>query len=382
MGGMTTQDFRSLFELPRDLAYLNCAYMGPIPKATAKAGQDAYARRQQPWTLGVQEEFFDRPEAVRENAASLFGASPDDIALMPAASYGLATAAANLPLARGQEIVVLGEQFPSNVYAWRRKAEMCGGQVRTVNRADGESWTEALLAVIGDRTGIVAIPEVHYSDGGRVDLAAVSDATRAAGAALVLDITQSLATGPFDLARIQPDFAIAAAYKWLLAPYSVAYAYVAPQHQDGTPLEEGWIIREGAEDFASLSNYTERFAPGARRFDMGERGAVHTLPAVLASLDWLNTLDMGWLQGELQARTDRLAKAAAPLGALCRTPDRSAHILCLTLPDTAPADMAHRLAKHGVAVSQRGPRLRVSPHIYNDDDDLARFETALQAELG
>ena len=378
---MTQTDFRSLFDFPRDFAYLNCAYMGPIPKASALAGQQAYADRQRPWTLDVQDVFFDRPEAVRANAAKLFGATADDVALMPAASYGLCTAAANLPLGRGQDIVVLGAQFPSNVYVWRRKAEQCGGQVRTVERADGQSWTEALLDAIGPQTGIIAIPNVHYSDGGCVDLAAVSDAARNAGAALVLDITQSLATSPFDLDRIRPDFAIAAGYKWLLAPYSIAYAYVAPQHQGGTPLEDGWIIREGAEDFASLSNYTDRFAPGARRFDMGERGAVQTLPAALASLEWLNTLDMGWLQSELMVRTDKLAEAVKPFGAVCRTPDRSAHILCLTLPDDAPGDLAGRMASHGVAVSQRGPRLRVSPHIYNDEADLERFITAVKAEL-
>ncbi|WP_420434180.1 aminotransferase class V-fold PLP-dependent enzyme [Hyphobacterium sp.] len=379
---MTQTDFRSLFDFPRDFAYLNCAYMGPIPKASAQAGQEAYTHRQQPWTLDVQEVFFDRPEALRAHAAKLFGATADDVALMPAASYGLCTAAANLTLERGQDIVVLGEQFPSNVYVWRRKAEECGGQVRTVTRNDGQSWTEALLAAIGKSTGIVAVPNVHYSDGGRVDLAAVSDAARAAGAALVLDITQSLATGPFDLDRIQPDFAIAAGYKWLLAPYSIAYTYIAPQHQNGTPLEDGWVIREGAEDFSSLSNYTDRFAPGARRFDMGERGAVQTLPAALASLEWLNTLDMDWLQSQLRARTDHLAEAVAPFGAVCRTPDRSANILCLTLPDDAPADLAGRMANHGVAVSQRGPRLRVSPHIYNDEADLKRFITAVEAELG
>jgi len=378
---MTENDIRSLFDLPRDLTYLNCAYMGPMSKAAASAGQVAYDRRQRPWEMVVQDQFFDQPENLRREAAQLFGASADDIALIPAASYGLAIAARNLPLAPGQDILTLAEQFPSNVYVWREKAAETGGSLKTVSRSANQSWTDAMLEAIGPQTAIVAVPETHWADGGRLDLIAIGKKLRAQGGRLVLDLTQSLGTSTFNLSEIRPDFAISAGYKWLLGPYAMSYCYIAPEHQSGRPLEESWIVREGAEDFARLVDYADRYAAGARRFDMGERSNFQLVPAALESLKWLNGLGMTALNCALLERTNALEESVRSLGVHCDTPDRASHYLCLALPDSAPADLAVELAGRGVSVSQRGDRLRVTPHLYTDDVDVARFADAMKASL-
>ncbi|MBI1237018.1 MAG: aminotransferase class V-fold PLP-dependent enzyme [Alphaproteobacteria bacterium] len=355
--------------------------MGPMPRAAAAAGKAAYDRRMRPWEMGVQDQFFDQPEALRAEAARLFGASPGDIALVPAASYGLALAAQNLALAPRQDILTLAGQFPSNVYIWREKAAQAGARMKTVSRSANQSWTEAVLDAIGPQTAIAALPETHWADGGRLDLAAVSDKLRAQGGRLVLDLTQSLGTARFDLAAIRPDFAVAAGYKWLLGPYTLGYAYIAPEHQGGRPLEEGWIVREGAEDFARLVDYSDHYQDGARRFDMGERSGFQLVPAALESLRWLNALGPEALNVALLERTRALEEAVRPLGVTCDTPERAAHYLCLALPSDAPGDMAQRLSREGVSVSQRGARLRVTPHLYTDDADIARFADAMAAAI-
>ncbi|WP_421790399.1 aminotransferase class V-fold PLP-dependent enzyme [Hyphobacterium sp.] len=377
---MITSEIRPLFDLPRDLAYLNCAYMGPMPKHAALEGQNAYDLRQRPWELNIQENFFDLPEALRGEAAKPFRTEAKNIALIPAASYGLAVAARNLPLAAGQEILVLDAQFPSNVYVWRDKAAASNAVVKTVRRSANESWTEAVLGALSAQSGIVAIPQVHWADGGTVDLKAVREAADEHGARLVLDITQSLGALPFPMAEVRPDYAVAAGYKWLLGPYTLGYLYVAPEHQGGQPLEAGWIVREGAEDLTRLADYADHYKEGARRFDMGERSAFQLVRPALTSLRWLNGLGDDLLAG-LSARTHAIEEAVRSLGARCDTPDRAPHYLCLALPDDAPADLAGRLAARGVSVSQRGDRLRVTPHLYNDQADIDRFADALRAEL-
>ncbi|WP_233128235.1 aminotransferase class V-fold PLP-dependent enzyme [Maricaulis sp. W15] len=369
---------RDQFDLPRETCYLNAAYMGPMPHDAVAAGQDSYARKGQPWRYQVQTDFFDAPEALRERAARLFGASADTVALVPAASYGLATAARSLAPDAKSEILVLAEQFPSNVYVWRELAAEHGARLRTVSRSDNQSWTEAVLSAISTATSIVACPQVHWADGGALDLAAISDAARRQGAALVLDLTQSLGMMPFDLAAIQPDFAVAASYKWLLGPYAMGFLYVAPHHHDGEPLEQNWIVRDKAEDFARLVDYADAHAAGARRFDMGERSNFQLVPAAIASLDAM----LGWgadaLAATLAHNNRALADRLAPLGLRETTPDRAAHYLSLSLPDGAPGDLVARLASEGVYVSQRGDRMRITPHIYNDEADFQRFVTALE----
>jgi len=378
---MALAHLRSRFDLPRDQAYFNAAQIGPMPRAAIEAGKAAYERKARPWGRSTQHDFFDEPEALRAEAAKLFHARPGDIALTPAASYGLAAAARNLHLEPGQEILVLDGQFPSNVYTWRAMARRCGARVRTVARKDGQSWTEALLDAIGPQTGLAACAAVHWIDGGRIDTPVISAALAAHGAAFVLDLTQSLGVMDFDAARSDPDFAVAAAYKWLLAPYATGFLYVAERHQNGEPLEENWITRDGAEDFTRLIDYRDAYAPGARRFDMGERSSHQLVPAALEALRFINAAGVEALAAHCAQASAALAAAAAPMGLRDDTPGRAGHYLALSLPSDAPADIAARLAARGVHVSRRGPRLRVSAHVYNDDADIARFADALRAEL-
>ncbi len=151
---------RSLFDLPADVAYLNCAYMSPLLRASAERGQADMARKLHPWTVGP-EDFFTGSDELRGLAARLFGATPDDIAIVPSVSYGISTAAVNLPCTRGQRILVLAEQFPSNEYPWRRLAEDKGAAVDTVAWPEDGDWTAAVLAKLSGDVAIAALPHTN-----------------------------------------------------------------------------------------------------------------------------------------------------------------------------------------------------------------------------
>ena len=126
---------------------------------------------------------------------------------------------------------MLDEQFPSNVYIWRKLAEENGASVKVVKREGQASWTDALLAAIGPQTGLVACSQTHWVDGGFIDLPQISDALAPHGGELVLDLSQSLGVQPIDLDRIKPAFAVAVGYKWLMGPYALSYMYVRPDKQ-------------------------------------------------------------------------------------------------------------------------------------------------------
>ena len=168
-------------------------------------------------------------------------------------------------------------------------------------------------------------------------------------------------------------------YKWLLGPYSLGYLYVAPEHQDGRPLEQNWIAREASEDFARLIDYRERYQPGARRFDMGERSNFALLPVSIVGLEQLLAWGVPAIAETLAARTAAIAARAAALG-LSSTPEdrRAGHYLGLGFPRGLPAGLPERLARERVYVSLRGASLRVTPHLYNHEADLDRLFTVLQ----
>jgi selenocysteine lyase/cysteine desulfurase len=372
---------RHLFDLPDDVAYLNCAYMSPLMHKVVEAGQQAAATKARPWQITTPD-FFGLPERARELFGRLINAPIEDICVVPAASYGIAAAAANLPVEAGRKLIVLADQFPSNVYAWRQLAGDVGATLQTLPRTADGNWTPAILDAIDETTAVVALPHCHWTDGGLVDLVAVGARCRKVGAALVLDLTQSIGALPFDVAAVQPDFAVAAGYKWMMGPYSLGFMYVAPQWQDGRPLEHNWIARAGSEDFARLVDYRMDFQPGARRFDVGEVANFALLPQAIVALEQLLEWGVDNIQATLRARTDAIATRASNLGLKASDPAfRAGHFLGLRFPQGVPAGLPQKLAAEQVYVSVRGDSMRVTPHLYNTDADTDRLLDTLRKIL-
>jgi len=384
----TLPNQRELFDIPGDVAYLNCAYMSPLLKAVAAVGEQAVRRKQHPWEISPPD-FFDGPDQGRELFARIIGASREDIAIVPAVSYGVAIAALNVEVAAGQEILLLEDQFPSNVYSWIELAKSSGGRLITLPRTPGpltagqqESWTARIIDAISPQTALVALPHCHWIDGSLIDLVAVGEAARNSGASLVLDVTQSAGAMPLDVQEIKPDYLVAAAYKWLLGPYSLGFLYIAPERQGGQPLEHNWTGRKGAEDFSRLVDYQQDPASGVRRFDMGERSQLHLMPMAVKAMQQVLDWGVEEIAATLAEKTRIIAERAGQLGLASVSEDlRAGHYLGLKFPAGMPPDIHEQLARRQVHVSIRGDSMRVTPHLYNTDDDIDRLFAALEAVL-
>lgn len=372
---------RHLFDIPDDVAYLNCAYMSPLMNPALEAGTAGLGRKAHPWEI-TPDKFFTGSEEFRSTAARLIDSSADCIAIVPSASFGIATAARNLSIEKGQSILVLAEQFPSNYYPWQRWAEETGASLKVVAWPEDHDWTAAVLDSLTSDVAVAALPHVQWTSGGRLDLVRIGSACRELGAALVLDLTQSLGALPFSVRDVQPDFAVAANYKWLLGPYSIGLLYVAPRWQGGTPLEENWIQRANARDFSSLILYTEDYDAGARRFDMGERSNFALLPAAERAMKQLLEWDVAQISETAGALNLQLAIAAAELG-FSSPPQhlRAPHYLCLRRAAGIPRELPEMLAREKVFVSVRGSSVRVTPNVYNTVEDCERLVACLKQTI-
>jgi len=372
---------RALFDIPDDVAWLNCAYMSPLMKSALAAGEAGMRGKARPWTIAPAD-FFPGPEEARHLFARIINAEPDEIAIVPSVSYGMAVAARNLTAPMGRRIVLLDEQFPSNVYAWRDLAKRTGAVIDTIRRPADDDWTAALLDAISDDVALAALPNMHWTDGGVIDLERVAAALREVGAALALDITQSGGALPIDVKQVRPNFLACASYKWLLGPYSLGFLYVDPKHHGGRPLEHNWIARAGSEDFAGLVNYRDEFQPGARRFDVGELSNFALMPQATAALRQILEWGVEAIHETLSARTEAIAARAAALG-IGSVPRRlrAGHYLGLRFEDGVPEGLGQRLADENIHVSVRGRSMRVTPHLYNTDVDVDRFFAVLERSL-
>ena len=375
----TLGPLRSAYDVPDEVAYFNTANLAPHLHAVRAAGEAALDRRGRPWSIGAEDWFTD-VERLRTLFGDLVGGDSESVAIIPATSYGFAVAARNLPLERGQRVLVLAEEYPSGIYAWRSACRTTGAEILTVEREQGQSWTDAVLTALDDTVAIVSVPNVHWTDGALVDLDAVAARAHQLGARLVIDGSQSIGAMPLDVMALRPDFVITVGYKWLLGPFGVAYLWVADEHRDGEPIEENWILRAGSEDFARLVDYRDDYQPGARRFDVGQRTQFELVPMAIAALGQLTEWQLPRVAATLAVCTARIAEHAARLGLDPLPADqRGPHMLGVQLPPDARDRVLPTLAETGCYAAVRSGSLRISPHLHVSDQDVERLTTALNA---
>lgn len=376
---------RAQFEIPRDICYLNAASYSPLPCKTLEAGRAAVGRKGTPWTL--EPAFANQQhERARTAAARLINADPADIALIPSVSYGVATAAKLLTIEPGTRVIVLQDDHSSPVLEWQTRAAAQDFAVETVHRPDDGDWTSAVLAAIvqpgAPPVSLASISSVHWSDGGLIDIEEIGAALRQRGARFLVDATQGAGVLAMDVRRLDPDFVIFPTYKWLLGPYGRAFIYVAKRHQGGIPLEQTASGRRDVRAENDVYFTDASYVDDARRFDMGERD--HFVSMEMASIGMEMMADWGTdaIASRLLMLTDQIAEGVRGLGV--SMPDRSVrapHILSLAFKDGMPKGLVEALASEGVHVAARLGRLRISPHIYNDEADAGRFVAALARRM-
>jgi selenocysteine lyase/cysteine desulfurase len=376
---------RALFEIPRQICYLNAASYSPLPIRTLEAGRAAVLRKGTPWTLEAS--FASQQyERARVAAARLINAEASDIALISSISYGVATAAKLLTIPRGTRVIVLESDHSSPVLEWHARAEAQGFTVETVRQPDDADWTSAVLAAI-ERSGappvsLASISSVHWSDGGLIDVDKVAAALRRQGAAFLIDATQGVGVLAMDVTRLDPDFVLFPTYKWVLGPYGRAFLYVAKRHHNGIPLEQTSAGRRDVRAENAVYFTDLRYGPDARRFDMGERDYFISMEMASIGMEMLAEWGASAVVERIAMLTERIAEGVRGFGV--NVPDarlRAPHILSLAFKGGMPAGLVEGLASEGVYAAPRLGRLRVSPHVYNDEADADRFVEVLGKRL-
>lgn len=370
---------KHLFNLPPDRIYLNCARRGPQSKKLETIGRHAISRQCNPDGYS-NADFFGIVQDLKVAFSDLIAANdPDRIAIIPSVSYGLANVANNLNLKKGEKIIVVGEQFPSNVYAWMTAVEKSGASIEFVQPPSlenrGQNWNTAILDAIDDQTKMVTLGHVHWADGTLFDLKAIRAKTKKHDALLVVDGTQSVGALPFSIQEIQPDALICGSYKWMLGPYSLGVAYYGPAFDNGEPIEKNWINRLNSDDFTNLVNYQPLYRPKANRYSMGEQSNFILSPLLLAAIGQLKTWGVENIQQYCRKITQEAVTEWRDMGLYIEADNwRGHHLFGIRLNDNFDGDLLKTaLEKAKISVSFRGTAMRVSPNVYNEAAELEKL---------
>lgn len=240
---MELDNQRHLFDIPEDVTYLNIASQSPSFNAIYEAGLEGLKQKKRPYIIATSDYFEPVIELKKLFAKVIKVDDYNRIATIPSVSYGMANAANNIQLKPGDEILLIHEQFPSNYYIWKRLADQYDATLVTIkppktkeNR--GQQWNQNILNAITEKTAVVAMGNIHWSNGTLFDLKAIRTQTKQYNALLIIDGSQSVGALPFSVKELQPDALICAGYKWLFGPYGCGYAYYGPYFDNGIPIEE------------------------------------------------------------------------------------------------------------------------------------------------
>jgi cysteine desulfurase / selenocysteine lyase len=372
---------RDEFPWADQTVYLNHASVGPLPERTRRA-LDAFNRqRAMPFQLPDRDLFAVLAES-RRLVAELLSFTPEEIALTVNTGFGLGVVARALPLRPGDVVLLSDREFPANVYPWLRLREL-GIEVELVpTTAAGWPDEARLLERLADpRVRVLAVSLVQFSNGYRVDLAALSAATRRTGAYLVVDAIQAVGQIPLDLGRTQVDVLACGGQKWLLSPWGSGFVYVRRELISRlSPPVTGWMAFEGTDDFTRLTTYSDTLRADARRFEL------ITLPyqdfaGFNASLGLVRDMGIERIQAHLRRLHEPVLAWAERSGARIVSPrgERGSGILCLAPGDVGAA--FRRLKAARVICSLREGAIRLSPHGYNTLEEMERVVAVLDGRV-
>jgi selenocysteine lyase/cysteine desulfurase len=368
---------KNLFQLPEDIHYLNGAYMSPLLRSVEEIGIEALIRKRNPTSIQPKD-FFENAEVLKSNFGKLVNCPANQVAIIPAASYGLSTAVNNLPKDNGNTALVVSEEFPSGYYAIEKWCRDNHKSLQTIKAPEtlekrGERWNAAILEAINKDTAVVLMSTIHWTDGTLFDLTEIGRKCKENDAFFILDGTQSVGALPIDVEACQIDALICAGYKWLMGPYSIGLAYYSEYFNNGIPLEETWVNRSNAQNFSGLTNYVNDYALGAGRYNVGEYGNFILLPMMNAAIEQL----LEWKTENIQSYCHELTQ---PLIAYLRENGywveedkfRAKHLFGFLLPPSISQEaLLLKLQENKIYVSVRGKAIRLSTHLYNTKEDIA-----------
>lgn len=372
------QDQRDKFQLKEGVTYINCAYMSPMLKSSEEKAIEGLKRKRNPFEIS-QEDFFTDVEEVKSLFGKIVNSEGKNIAYFPAVSYGFSSILNNINPRKGQEAILVSNEFPSGYFSadsWAKKHE-CSLTIieepKSISKK--QDWSEVIVNQISEKTAFVLVSSVHWMDGTVFDLEKIGTKCRTVGAKLLVDGTQSVGARPMDVQKMKVDFLVCATYKWLFGPYSSAIGYISPEFSNGIPIEDSWMNRKNAHDFSSLANYEDHYFPDAMRYNVGQTNDFIKAPFLIESFKQILDWKVENIEEYCKNLLAPLKSYFMEIGLTFESNQYQAeHLLGINIAGKfSEIELLEDLKKNKVILSSRGNFLRFSPNVYNTSEEIEQL---------
>jgi selenocysteine lyase/cysteine desulfurase len=369
-------DVRGEFAISDDIAYFNHAAISPL-SVTTRETLDRLSSLLGGGAL-AEEEIFGRVAEVRSAAAKLIGAGSDEIAFVKNTTHGVQIASGSIRWKAGDNVVLPSIEFPANVYPWMGLWQR-GVELRMVEPDEGLVTGEMLVDVCDSRTRAVTVSQVQFSTGHRIDLDALGDFCRSKGILLHVDAIQGLGALELDVRKSNIDFLSAGGHKWMMGLPGVGIFFCRKAILDQIDVwNPGWTGVINPRDFI---DYDFTYRDSAERFEEGSPN-LHGIYALGVSIDRILRLGKETVEKRILSLTGRLAAGLMEKGFSIKSPlgdGEKSGILCFNREKEDAQSIFERLRDAGVICSLREEAVRLSPHMYNSEEEC---EQVLEAAAG
>jgi selenocysteine lyase/cysteine desulfurase len=326
-------------------------------------GLDRYSR----WMKRVAE--------VRRLFADLIHSDPDEVAFVGNTSEGLGVVASGLRWKKGDAVLIPEPDFPANVYPWIN-LERHGVRVLPFRRKEGRFDVQGIEKVMVPGARLVSVSTVDFVTGFRCDLEELGEFCLRKGLLFCVDAIQSLGVIPMDVKRSRIHFLAAGGHKWLLSTMGCGGLFISKEVNDLLhPERVGWKSVINEEDFSKLQF---QMKPDALRFEAGTMNLLG-IYALGSALELLLQVGIERIHRKVLDITTLLFQGLRERGFRVTTPvaeTERAGIISF-VPKSKPKELHGFLGKTGVRASLRNGLIRLSPHFYNNEEDVIRFFQAL-----
>jgi selenocysteine lyase/cysteine desulfurase len=372
-----TPEVRVLFPVTERAIYLNHAALSPPPVPTIRAIEAQLKDVNENGSLNFRSWLAVKEEA-RRLLAGLLGARAEQVAFVRNTSDGLSTVANGLDWQPGDNLVTFSREFPSNIYPWLRLRDAFGVEVRMCEEHNGRIDMAELENLIDRNTRLVAISQVQFASGFRIDLERLARIVRRYDALLVVDVIQALGVIPIDVEAEQVDVAAGAGHKWLLTPEGVGYLYLSDRARDRIqPTLVGWVSVPDPDDFL---NFDQGWNRGTLPWETGT-GPMSLIHGLKASVELINRFGVRNIASYLEELTDYLCERLRDgryQVVSSREHGEKSQIVCIQhRAGMSPMALYAHLVSRNIVTAPRGDRLRISPHLYNTSLEIDAFIDAL-----
>jgi cysteine desulfurase/selenocysteine lyase len=366
-----------------DAIYLNVAAHAVMPRVSIRAVEDSLEAKKFPHRVD-DSLWFEAPVRIRKSLSKMIGAKPEEIAVTSGASAGVAAVAHGLEWEPGDEIITAQGEFPLQYASWKPMEKREGVRLRIIAPRDRFITADDLINALTPRTRIVSVSLVRFDDGSVLDAARVAAACHARGTLLLLDVSQACGAVPMNVSDLGADFMVCAGYKWLLSCYGTGFFWIKNEHLDRLRPGPFYWTGQNTDNFSELNFVDPEPCRDAKRWDAAEWATYYNfnLSAMAESVDFVLRAGPELVAEHNRALIEfmfsRLPEdrcvPASPLDRQRRGP-----FGCFTARQPEKTiELYQKLRRAKIIVSLREGRIRVSPYLFNSEQDIDRLVSVVR----